>query len=237
MNVKQIMKEPIAISEESTLYDILRKIVDLGISRILVKDKNGNIMKIITEKDLGFFLLNEKTQLNLDSIPSLEIAKNLIVVPDTTPIQQAANIMLNQNIGSLGIESSSRTVGIISKTDLVKYYYQNMVGKNKVGDLMNIAYISINEDSTVYDVVSKMIEEKVSRLIINDNDNKPKGIISFRDLFDIAITLGENKKVTDNQDPNISVIFSRKGFLSKEGFGGTIKAEEVMTKKNYFSRL
>lgn len=231
MNVKQIMNKPITISDESTIYDVLRKIIDLKISRVLVTNKNGEISKIITEKDLGFFLLNEKTNENLDSISSSTISENLIVVPDTTPITQAAKIMLERNIGSLGVESDSRTIGIVTKTDLIKFYYQNLVGKNKIGDLMSVAYVSINEDSTIYDVILKMIQEKVSRLIINDDNNNPKGILSFRDMFDLSITLGENKKVIDNQDPSISVIFSRNGFLSKDGFGSTIKANEIMTKK------
>lgn len=231
MNIKQIMKKPITISDEASIYDVLRKIIDLNISRILISNKSGDISKIITEKDLGLFLLNEKTQKNLDSIPSSIISKNLIVVPETTSIPQAAKIMMERNIGSLGIESFSKTIGIISKTDLIKFYYQNLVGKNKVGDLMSIEYVSINENSSLYEVISKMIQERVSRLIVSDNNNIPKGILSFRDVFDLAITLGENKKVIDNQDPSISVIFSRRGFLSEEGFGNTIKANEVMTKK------
>lgn len=231
MNVKQIMNEPITISEESSMYDVLRKIIDSKISRVLVENKNGSISKIITEKDLGFFLLNEKTPENLDAIPSSIISKNLIVIPETTSISQAAKIMLERNIGSVGVESGSKTIGIITKTDLIKFYYQNLVGSNKVGDLMSVAYVSINENAFIYDVILKMIQEKVSRLIINDDNNYPKGILSFRDVFDLAVTLGERKKVIDNQDPSISVIFSRRGFLSKEGFGSTIKANEVMTKR------
>jgi CBS domain-containing protein len=41
--------------------------------------------------------------------------------------------------------------------------------------------------------------------------------------------MGQEDDVIDNSDPAISVIFPRKGFLSKSGFGGTNSAKDVMS--------
>ena len=35
--------------------------------------------------------------------------------------------------------------------------------------------------------------------------------------------------VLDNYDPLISIIFPRKGFVSEKGFGGSIKADAIMS--------
>jgi CBS domain-containing protein len=85
-------------------------------------------------------------------------------------------------------------------------------------------------DSPLSKIVLKMIDEKISRIILRDKDETPVGIITFRDLFNMSLKLGEETDVLDNTDPLISVIFPRKGFVSESGFGGSTKASDVMSK-------
>ena len=59
--------------------------------------------------------------------------------------------------------------------------------------------------------------------------NFPVGIVTFRDLFNLALNLGEQEDVLDNTDPVISVIFPRKGFISETGFGGSTQISEIMS--------
>lgn len=44
------------------------------------------------------------------------------------------------------------------------------------------------------------------------------------------IRQGKHSDVLDNFDTTISVVFSRRGFLSETGFGATIKVQDVMNK-------
>ncbi|KER05309.1 homoserine O-acetyltransferase protein, partial [Marine Group I thaumarchaeote SCGC AAA799-E16] len=81
-----------------------------------------------------------------------------------------------------------------------------------------------------YKIVLKMIDEKISRIIIRNHDDVPVGIITFRDLFELALKQGNFEEVLDNTDPVISVIFPRKGFISESGFGNSVKAEDIMSK-------
>ncbi len=94
---------------------------------------------------------------------------------------------------------------------------------------MTVSYVSMYEDDPIQEIVSKMIKEKLSRIIIKNQNDSITGIITFRDLFRIALTLGQKENTVDNTDPVISVIFPRKGFLSGSGFGRTILAKEVMS--------
>jgi CBS domain-containing protein len=227
-NVKQIMKKPITIDNSDSILKAMTRMIDLKKSRLLTTNKSGDIVGIITEKDIGFFLLSNDSEKNLTEIPVSSTAKSLIEVNESTPIKDVAHIMTSKNIGSVGV-SSSDTVGIVTKTDLVRYYIQNYVGHNRVGDVMTVTYSSMYLDDSLYNIVSKMIEDKVSRLIIKDNQDTVKGIITFRDLFRVSMTLGKDNEVLDNTDPVISVVFPRKGFLTQSGFGGTIFAKDFMT--------
>lgn len=227
-NVKQIMKKPITIENSASLFKAMAHMTNSKISRLLTTNDSGNIVGIITEKDIGFFLLVNDSEKNLTEIPVSDVAKHLIQVNESTPVEDVAHIMNTKNIGSVGV-SSSDTVGIVTKTDLTRYYIQNYVGHKRVGDVMTVSYSSMYLDDPLYKIVSKMIEDKVSRLIIKNNENKAKGVVTFGDLFRVSMTMGKDNDVLDNSDPLISVVFPRKGFLNSSGFGGAILAKDVMT--------
>ena len=226
--VKDIMKKPIVIENSSTISHVIRKFIDSKISRLLTTNDKGKIIGIITEKDIGFFLLADDDEKNLDEISISKISHPLIEVSESTPIEDVAHIMYTKKIGSVGV-SYSDTVGIVTKTDLTRYYIQNYVGHKRVGDAMTVSYSTMYQDDKLYQILEKMVQDQVSRLIIKDKENNAVGVITFGDVFRISLTMGQESDVVDNSDPAISVIFPRKGFLSETGFGGTTSAKDVMS--------
>lgn len=228
---KDLMKDPITVSKTANIADALRKIVDKDISRIVIND-NDEPVGIITERDIGLFLLTEQTERKINEIPITEIMNRLVTVNHSASIEDCAQIMADRDIGSLGVNINGNTKGIITRTDLTKYYIANFVGEKRVGDVMTISFVSCNENESLYEVLSKMISQHVSRIIVKDQDEKPIGVLSFRDLFRISMILGKEEEVVDNSS-GISVLFSRKGLISKTGFGGTTHAKDAMTRKMF----
>ena len=226
--VKDIMKKPITIGNSSSVSHAIHKLLESKVSRLLTTNNDGKIIGIITEKDIGFFLLSNDTEKNLDEISISDISHTLIEVSESTPVEDAAKIMHTKNIGSVGV-SFSDTVGIVTKTDLAKYYYQNYVGHKRIGDAMTVSYSAMYQDDKLYQILEKMIHDKVSRLVIKDSQNNAVGVVTFGDVFRLSLTMGQEDDVIDNSDPAISVIFPRKGFLSESGFGGTTSAKDVMS--------
>jgi len=71
-----------------------------------------------------------------------------------------------------------------------------------------------------------MLEKKISRIIVKNQNEEPVGIISFRNLFRISIELGSEEDYSGfSLSDNI-----RRGFLSEEGFGNISLARDIMTK-------
>lgn len=222
------MKVPITIDRDSPIYDAITAMREKRISRLVVTEQKKPI-GIITEKDVGFFLLEDKTDRDIDEIPVSEAAKKMVFVNETTKIGDCARMILEKDFSSLGVNSDGHIVGIITKTDLTKYYADIYAGKNRVGDFMTKSYVSSYLDEPINKVVSKMLENKISRIIIKNRDDIPAGIISFRDLFRIDLDLGTEEFLEDNTRSDLSVIFSRKGFLSPSGFGEITSAAQIMT--------
>ena len=220
---------PRTIKFESSLNDVLKKIIDEKKSRLLVTE-NDKITGIVTEKDLGIFLLTDDTERKLNEIPLSTIVKKIISVDEHTSMMECAEVMLTKSIGSLVVKSGNDVVGILTKTDLVRYYTKTHLDEKIVGEYMSPYYAWQYSDTPLYKVVLKMIDEKISRVILRNHDELPVGIITFRDLFELALKQGNYEDVLDNTDPVISVIFPRKGFISESGFGGSTKVEDIMSK-------
>jgi CBS domain-containing protein len=220
---------PRTIKFESSLDDVLKKIIDEKKSRLLVTE-NDKITGIVTEKDLGVFLLTDDTERKLDEIPLSTIIKKIISVDEHTSMIECAEVMLTKSIGSLVVKSGDDVVGIITKTDLVRYFTKTHSGEKIVGEYMSPYYAWQYSDTPLYKVVLKMIDEKISRVILRNHNETPVGIVTFRDLFELALKQGKYEDVLDNTDPVISVIFPRKGFISESGFGGSVKVDDIMSK-------
>jgi len=227
--VKNYMSNPITINRSSNLSDVLKKMLSEKISRLLVEN-NGMIAEIVSEKDLGMFLFTDKSERKLGEIPLSEISKKIISINDNTELNECAQKILEYGIGSLVVTSNGDVQGIVTKTDLVKYFASTFQDKKSVGEYMSPYYAWQYSDSSLSKIVSKMIEEKISRIILRNKNEIPEGVITFRDLFYTSLKLGQEDDVIDNNDPLISVIFPRKGFVSESGFGGSMKASEIMSK-------
>ena len=220
---------PRTIKYESSLVDVLKKIIDEKKSRLLVTESD-KITGIVTEKDLGIFLLTDDTERKLDDIPLSAVSKKIMSVDEHTSMMKCAEVMLTKSIGSLAIKSENEVIGILTKTDLVRYFTKTHPDEKIVGEYMSPYYAWQYSDTPLYKVVLKMIDEKISRVILRNHDEIPVGIITFRDLFELALKQGKYEDILDNTDPVISVIFPRKGFISKSGFGGSVKVDEIMSK-------
>jgi len=228
-HAKDYLNAPRTIKLESSLEDVIKKIIDEKKRRLLVTE-NDKIIGLVTEKDLGFFLLTDVSERKLEEIPLSEIIQTIISVDENTSLVQCADTMLKNGIGSLVITSNDNITGILTKTDLVRYFTKTHPNEKIVGEYMSPYYAWMYSDTPLYKVVLKMIDEKISRVILRDRNETPIGIVTFRDLFKIALDLGRHEDVLDNTDPAISVIFPRKGFISDSGFGGSTKIDEVMIK-------
>ena len=223
------MNSPRTIKHNSSLADVLKKIIEEKKSRLLVTE-NDKIMGLVSEKDLGLFLFMDTSERTLNEIPLSEIIKTIISVDEKTELTKCAQIMLENSIGSLVITSNDDTVGILTKTDLVRYFTKIHLDEKIVGEYMSPYYAWQYSDTSLSKVVLKMIDEKISRVVLRGHDEIPVGIVTFRDLFNLALKLGAQEDVLDNSDPMISVIFPRKGFISDSGFGGSTKINEIMSK-------
>ena len=130
---RDYMNTPRTINIESSLGDVLKKIIDEKKSRLLVTE-NNMIMGLVSEKDLGYFLLTDDTERNLDEIPLSEIIQKIISIDEKTGLDKCAEMMLKNSIGSLMVVANDEFTGILTKTDLVRYFTKTHSVQKMVGE-------------------------------------------------------------------------------------------------------
>ena len=226
MSVLEYSQSPISTSKNITISQVIKKLLESNFSRLIVTE-SGKPVGIVTEKDIGLFLFSNTSNQGLDDIPLAKIMKPLIFVDETTSMQDAAKILIEKEVSSLVSGTNEKIIGIITKTDFVSYYLNNTSNNLKVVDYMSKDYVFTHTAAPLFKVIRKMLQNRISRIIVKDQKENQIGIISFRDLFRISIELGSEE---DDSGFTISNQI-RKGFLSEGGFGNISLARDVMTKK------
>ena len=159
MSLSNISKKPISILKRSSISEVIKKLLEYNLSRLIVVD-DGKSIGIITEKDVGLFLFSETTRQGLDDIPITKIMKPILFVEESTSPQKSAKIMIEKGISSFTIGSDIELKGIFTKTDLVKYYLSNVSDESKVVDYMTHDYVNTHTAAPLFKVVRKMLGKK-----------------------------------------------------------------------------
>ncbi len=84
--IKELMNIPITIDMDSTIGGVTKRMLDKKISRLLVTE-NEKITSIITEKDLGLFLLKDKSDRTLQQIQLNELARPIMIITQSEGTQ------------------------------------------------------------------------------------------------------------------------------------------------------
>jgi CBS domain-containing protein len=171
----------ITLHPENSIHDALFLMNKNDIKRIAIVS-DGNPVGIVTERDIGRFLQNDKTPRMLDQIHLDEImSRNLFTVSkdqDEILVQCAIRMDAFQ-ISSVIVVDDGKLVGIVTKSDLVKNFSKSFAGIYKVKDYMSTNMITCRKSDSLLFVLNMLNKNRISRLVVTDNDGRPIGIISY----------------------------------------------------------
>jgi acetoin utilization protein AcuB len=139
MFVGERMSRPvISVSPEAPINDVLAMFRKEHISRAPVV-KNGKLVGIVTENDLIHASPSSLTTLSVWEMHYLiskikikdVMTKKVVTVDRDTPIEEAARIMADKQIGGLPVMDGKKVVGLITETDLFKLFLELMGARDK----------------------------------------------------------------------------------------------------------
>ena len=119
-NVRDVMnKSIISVDKDDTIRMAVNKMVHGGIGAVIVTEKDKPV-GILTERDILKFIANEKIDLDNSKVENIMSAP-LISVDSSSSLEEAAGVMLTNNIRRLIIKEKDEYVGIISQRELQQF--------------------------------------------------------------------------------------------------------------------
>lgn len=180
--MNQYTEPVVVLSRGATILDALFLMQKNSIKRIVIIEKEIPI-GIVTERDIGKFMESDKTTRSLNEIPVSEImTRNLITVNlDQQDIfSQCAIRMDTFQISSVIIvNGNGKLTGITTKSDLVRDYATKYQGSYKVKDYLSKGIMTCRNTDSLCFGLNMLNKNKISRLVVTDNEGKALGIITY----------------------------------------------------------
>ena len=131
MTVSSVMtRNPFTVVESDPVTDAQSLMRREKIHRLPVVDHHGKLLGIVSEKDLLYATPSPATTLNVYEMSNLlsklkvsavmTKAKELITVSSDTLVEDAARLLVDNNIGGLPVVDDGKLVGIVTESDLFR---------------------------------------------------------------------------------------------------------------------
>ena len=147
------------------------------------------------------------------------MSRPVTVIHEDSTLEDAARIMLEENIGGLPVVGTGgKLTGIITESDFLakehgipfsRIYAPQLFGEwmtkegvekgyeaaryNTVNKIMTKSVVTVSEEDTLEEVITKMLENRVHRIPVI-SEGAPVGMISRHDLLKlVARKIGESK--------------------------------------------
>jgi acetoin utilization protein AcuB len=125
-------QNPITISPDLPIAEALEQMRQKKVHRFPVMDKKGKLVGIVAHSDLLYASPSSATSLNvwevtylLNQIKVKEVmTRKVITVDEDCPIEEAARLMREHDIGGLPVMHGRQLVGIITESDLFKVFLE-----------------------------------------------------------------------------------------------------------------
>jgi acetoin utilization protein AcuB len=134
MKVRELMTGAlITAGPESAVLDARSLMQTKRIRHLLVTNKQGELLGIVTDRDIRLNLPSQATSLSVWEINHLltrltlekVMTRSVITVGPDREARDAAQLMLEHRIGALPVVDGGALVGIVTETDLLRAFVRN----------------------------------------------------------------------------------------------------------------
>lgn len=127
----------ITVSPKTTCSDVFRLMLEKEIDKLPVLTEEGDLAGIVTKEDLLYVLPSSAALLSLSEIDSLfgtiavarVMTRRVIRVSEDCPLEEAARILIDNNIGSLPVMRGLRCIGMITKAAILRAMMEALGGQ------------------------------------------------------------------------------------------------------------
>lgn len=125
---RRMTKNPVTINPEASVVEASELMKKEKVHRLPVLDRDKNLIGVISEKDILFATPSPASSLSIHEMAYLLskltvrklMTKNPVTINRTTTVEEAARLMVDQDLSCLPVVEDGKLVGIVSKSDMFK---------------------------------------------------------------------------------------------------------------------
>lgn len=115
------------------------------------------------------------------------VTRDVVTLESGAPIRDAARVMADKKIGSVGVREDGKIVGLVTERDLVVTVLARAGNANQpIREAMRPSIPRVSADATEADCASIMRDHATRHLLVEDH-GQIVGVISMRDIIQLMI--------------------------------------------------
>ncbi len=119
------------------------------------------------------------------------MTRNLVTVSPSTSIRDAVKAMYSRKVGSvLVVDEEGKLVGIFTERDLVKVVAEGKPLDAPISEAMSRDLVVAKEGDSITAIAHKMLEKWIRHIPVVNEEGKPIGILSIRDVLRHVVASG-----------------------------------------------
>jgi CBS domain-containing protein len=124
------------------------------------------------------------------------MTKQVVYLPAETPLDEAARVMKETDIGDVVVTDGATLAGMLTDRDIVVRAVAERADPTKttIGSIITREVVMIEQHSTAGEAAALMRGRNIRRVLVCDADRKLVGIVS---LGDLAMQLDPNSALSD----------------------------------------
>jgi CBS domain-containing protein len=120
------------------------------------------------------------------------MVRSLITVSSDASVIEASRRMVQNTVGLLVVcdaKDSTRLVGVVSERHIIRSIASGERGPGKIESISTRKVITVGASSDVGEAAKAMSQHRIRHVVVVDDRNMPKGVVSMRDLVGERPTL------------------------------------------------
>lgn len=180
VKVSEISSRPVSVDSRTNVKDASRLMLGLGLGSLLVENTS-----IVTERDIAKIFPRDVT------IPAIEVgSKSVLTLLSNSTVKEAGALMIGYGISHVPVldQNTRKIIGIISLRDVLRAFVEDKAN-SPVTDYASKEVIKLDERSTLGDVANLISTKDVGSVIIIDDKENIRAIVTEWDLVKVTATL------------------------------------------------
>ena len=130
--------------------------------------------------------------------------KPAVTMPETTPIEDAVRMMLDQKIGAVLVTKDARPIGIFTERDVLQKLGLGEVGKERpVSEVMTPDPETLGLDDGIAFALNRMVERGYRHIPIVDDQGRALGVLSVREVVAYLVSLMPGRVLNLPPEPDL----------------------------------